>query len=187
MAHHQRQQQQLQMKRQQDKIDKMQEVSESLKEQRPAIVRKEVQPKLSKEQIIQQQIRNGKNFNLLKHCISVYIQTMQKIQQMSAVYQQQQATFELQHKILNKGGILPDFAGAQPQQPSVDPMKFEEDPLLEKDLFSKVANTDVQSLASNIMQNANAKASEVVANILAKVPKDNVNSSTVPMLTIGNI
>jgi|LakMenEpi03Aug12_release.lakeMendotaPanAssembly.Ray.scaffolds.fasta_scaffold938815_1 hypothetical protein len=66
-------------------------------------------------------------------------------------------------------------------------MKFEEDPLLEKDLFSKVANTDVQSLASNIMQNANAKASEVVANILAKVPKDNVNSSTVPMLTIGNI
>lgn len=112
---------------------------------------------------------------------------MQKIQQMSAVYQQQQATLELQHKILSSGGILPDFAATQPQQLSVDAMKFEEQSLLEKDLFSKAGDTDVQSMASNIMQNAKAKASEVVANILSKVPKESGNSSTVPMLTIGSI
>ena len=70
---------------------------------------------------------------------------------MSAVYQQQQATFELQHKILNSGGILPDFAANQHKKPSVDAMKFEDDSLLEKDLFSNVGNSDVQSLASNIM------------------------------------
>jgi ABC-type cobalamin/Fe3+-siderophores transport system ATPase subunit len=48
-----------------------------------------VKPALSKEQIIQQQIKN------------VYLQTMQKIQQMSQVYQVQQA--HIAQKLVQKG------------------------------------------------------------------------------------
>lgn len=46
------------------------------------------QPRLSKEALIQQQIKN------------VYSTTMQKIQQMSTIYQQQQLQLEIQHKLM---------------------------------------------------------------------------------------
>jgi hypothetical protein len=65
----------------------------------------------------------------------------------------------------------------------VDPIKFEGSSLLENDLLSKVGNTDVQSLASNITQTAKAKASEAVASMLAKREL----TQTVPMITIGGI
>lgn len=158
----------MQAKRQQDQVDRHQARPED-EEDREA--KKEQVPKLTKEQIIQQQIRN------------VYIQTMQKIQQMSVVYQQQQAQLELQHKMLSSGGTMPDFSKTtmHAQTLSVDPLKFEGASLLENDLLSKVGNTDVQSLASNITQTAKAKASEAVASILAK------RDPTGPMITIGSI
>jgi len=110
---------------------------------------------------------------------------MQKIQQMSVAYQQQQAQLELQHKILSSGGTMPDLAEATKPQPtlSADPMKFDGASLLENELLSKVGNTDVQSLASNITQTAKAKASEAVANMLAAKREQ----QTVPMITIGSI
>jgi hypothetical protein len=55
--------------------------------------------------------------------------------------------------MLSSGGVLPpDFkqASIQAQTIDVDPLKFEGASLLENELLSKVGNTDVQSLASNI-------------------------------------